>query len=188
MNIATSTRKLINVYVQEPKYVFPRKDLSDEVYAEAIEALIGVATDIIPINRERKTVYLAPRVTRPMAGWWWIGGRMYPGEPEEIAAQRNFQRETGLTIDPSRFEFVQMHRLISNEREQTPHTKGLDFLIFAFALEVSDQEAMLISSNLEKKEYTGMLGEFTRTSLVTEKVHKSILDFYNAVFDKILQE
>ncbi|MBI4137760.1 MAG: hypothetical protein HY472_00740 [Candidatus Sungbacteria bacterium] len=157
-----------------PDYKFERVFLPEDVFNQARPAFIQECTDIIPINRQRRTLYLAPRISQPMAGWWWIGGRRYPGETKREAAKRNFNRETSLHFGEKQFENVSHHELLC---------LGIHYSIWTFAAEVSPDHVAYISDHLDQKEYdrTKGLREFTREQLIKERIHPSILTFYDKI-------
>jgi ADP-ribose pyrophosphatase YjhB (NUDIX family) len=158
--------------------------LPEGVHSQATEALVFVGTDIIPINRERKTIYLTRRAVKPMQGWWWIGGRMFPGECEEDSARRCLKRETSLDFPPERFQFVDMCRHLCKDRQQEPQDKGLDNLCYTYVVELSPEELAQASQNLNEKEYEQGVGlqEFDQKRLAREGVRPAILDLYDEIF------
>lgn len=160
-----------------------QKFLPDEVYAQALESFVVVCTDVVPINRSRRTIYLARRAVKPMQGWWWIGGRMFAGEHEQESVKRCFRRETSLDLPSERFEYVAMYRYWWKDRKQEPQDKGADDLSYTFVVELTSEELRKVSHKLDKKEYAqGGLQEFDRERLSIENVHPAILDLYNRVF------
>lgn len=177
----------VKLYKEKPALVFKPGRIDDNVqYAKALEAFIVVATDCLMINRRRRTAHLAWRRARPMPNqWWFIGGRMLPGEAENVAMSRRFERETRMAIDPTRFQLLSfMGRYLMKDRQQEPQDTPCDSLAFIFALDVSDEEISRIHRNLDSSEYESGLGlqEFTRDQLVAAGVFCSIIDAYDAAF------
>lgn len=160
------------------------KFLSEKAYAKVMEALIIVCADAVITNFERKTFYLAKRKTKPAQGWWWMGGRMFAFEDEVDAVKRCFKRETSLDIERDRFRFVRMYRYTWKDREQKPQNRGSDTLAYTFAIELSYEEIILVSQNLDEKEYEREIGlqEFNRDRMEEEHVHPAILDLYDHMF------
>jgi ADP-ribose pyrophosphatase YjhB (NUDIX family) len=158
--------------------------LSDETYAEAISAMVFVTSDAVIVNRERKTFYLAKRRALPMAGWWWIGGRVYSSEPANKAIARIFKRETELDIPANRFKFMLMQRYIWSTRQQEPQEVGSDCLSYIHIVELYESEIESACANLDPKEYDASVGlqEFTRDELAEINAHDAIQDMYITVF------
>lgn len=158
-------------------YKFKRVFLPDDVFAQARPAFIHDCTDIIPVNLEERRLYLAPRISQPMAGWWWIGGRRFPGEAKNEAARRNFRRETKLDLPVERFQPVPWgsHDLIC---------PGIHYFIHAFFVDVAPEEVQHASQNLDEKEYDRSKGlsAFNGEDLKRLNIHPSIEDLYQALF------
>lgn len=178
----------VKLYKEASDIVFrPRRIKDDRQYAEALEALIVVATDCLLINQRNRTVYLTRRRAKPMSNhWWFVGGRMLPGELEHVAMSRRFKRETKLDINPEQFRFLHIGRYFMKNREQEPQDTPSDNLTFVFCLDVTEEEVAKISANLDSAEYFAENGlrEFTREQLVTEGVFTSVLDAYDVAFHR----
>lgn len=170
-------------YKEDPTHTMPRQFLSDEVYAQAIATLVFCTTDAVIVDRMKKTIWLAKRRAKPMQGWWWIGGRILAGEPEEVAIVRNFKRETGLDLPAERFQFVLLQRYQWKDRAQEPQKIGSDCLSYVHVVDLSRNELAQVSRQLDEKEYLDVgLTEFTREQLVEEDVHEAIIDLYDEIF------
>ena len=158
--------------------------LDDETYGEAIRSLIVVAADALPINRERKTFYLAKRIAKPIRGWWELGGRIFSGEPERDAISRIVKREASIDVSPERFILVSQGRYFLKDRQQEPQDASNDTFCYHFAVELSDTELKFASANLDEKEYQRNVGlqEFDRARIVKDNVEQPILDLYDTVF------
>ncbi len=78
---------LIKSYTEEGFILPEERYLSEHDYANAIQSLVVVCTDIVIINREEKRIYLAYRKAKPMNNYWWIGGRMRAGETKEESSE-----------------------------------------------------------------------------------------------------
>ena len=173
-----------NLYEEERKKVYPSVILEEIDYGRGIETLVVVCTDIGIIDSESKTLYLARRALRPASGrWWFIGGRIFVGEPEKKSAQRCFKRETGLLIEECRFQFVCMNRYFFKDRQQAPHEVGCDSLCYTFAIQLTSKEREQIV--LDSREYQGgSLREFKREELQSGgEVWLPLCDFYTKVFE-----
>jgi len=171
-------------YIEEGHKKMPRKFLPDKAYGEAIEAFVVVCADVVPINRERRTFYLTKRSSKPIQGWWELGGKIFAGEPEEEAISRIVKRETGMELPSKRFSLVSKGRYFCKDRQQEPQDVGCDSLVFHYVVELSEEELRIANSNLDKNEYERGVGleEFSRQRIVDEDVPEAILDLYDTVF------
>ena len=162
----------------------PRVFLDDATYGKAIQGLVIVVADAVPINRERRTFHLAKRIAKPIRGWWELGGRIFPGEPESEAISRIIQREASIEVSPERFTLVSQNRYFLKDRQQEPQDAGTDAFCYHFVVELSDYELKIASANLDEKEYERSVGlqEFDRARIVKENVEQPILDLYDTVF------
>lgn len=158
--------------------------LDDEVYSKALSALVVVCTDIVLINKERRTFFLAKRTIESMKGWWCMGGRMMRGETELDSVRRLMKRETSLDVATSRFTYVTTNRYWCKYREQEPQEEGGDYICFVFALELGQDEIAAASANLDPAEYEPTLGlvECARDDLLELKVRPQLIDLYDRVF------
>lgn len=172
------------LYKEKTAISLPRKFLDDKEYTDALEAFVLVCTDCVFIHKKRRTFYLARRKSKPMSDWWFIGGRSYAGEEELASMRRCLKRETGLDINPDRFEFLTMKRYFFKDRQQAPQDKGCDSLCYIFAVFATDEEITIASSNLDPKEYDSEFGlkEFGPEELANENVFSSIIDLYEYFF------
>jgi ADP-ribose pyrophosphatase YjhB (NUDIX family) len=177
--------KIPALYKDLPALEMSSVYVSDEVYAQAIEAFIVVCADTLIINRTNKTFYLAKRKAKPCANWYMIGGRMRRGEREAQAAQKNFNRETGLSLAEERFTFWGLRRFWWKDRQQEPQDKGVDTLNYNFIVELTPEELQSAALHLDPKEYEQELGfkEFTRDDLISHSVHPVIVDIYTDCFN-----
>ena len=174
----------VPTFIEDKKHTFVPKRLADAEYADAIQCLTVVCTDVCIIDRHNKLFYLAPRKSKPFANkWWYIGGRSLFGERENYSIQRCFKRETGLLINKDRFELIQMNRYLLVDREFEPCNIGTDSLCYTFVIELTDQERSQLV--LDKDEYTNGkdLKSFDRKELAESKdVPPPILELYDKVF------
>ncbi len=171
------------VYTENPNHKLAAVRLSDEEYGRAIQALIILCVDAVIVNNERRTIYLTKRRTKPMDGWWWIGGRRVFGKSAEESMVTNFARETGLKLSPDRFEFILRQEYVWKDREQEPQDVGSHNDSNVHTVTLTDEELASVNENLDQTEYDGTgLVEFTREKLVEEQVHPAILGLYDAYF------
>lgn len=173
-----------HAYKEDMTHIIPRKRLDPSIYRKAIESLVIVCADAVPINRQKKTFYLCKRRRKPNPGWWWIGGRLFAGELPEEAIQRHFRRETSLRLTQKRFTLISLNRYFWKDREQRPQNIGCDGLVYTFIIEPSRIELGIIAKHLDPREYDAKHGlqEFDYKRLKQEKVNSAILDLYKEVF------
>lgn len=159
----------------------PNAPLSEEVYAEAMGAMVVVCTDVVCINRHHRTVLLAHRRVKPMPGLWVVGGRVRAGESFKEAAVRKLADEIKIVVAKSRLGFVREDRFIWSERQQEPQNVGSDNICHVFHLELTTRELELV--RLDPSEYADtQLREYSRQALVAAGVHERILDLYDEIF------
>lgn len=158
--------------------------LPDDVYAQALESFVLACVDVVVIDSGDKTLYLAKRIARPGAGWWWMGGRMVAGEEPRQTAVRVFARETDFHIDPAKLSFVALQRNFFADRKQEPIDKGTDGICYVYAIELKDSERNAVAAHLDSKEYEASLGlvPFTKERIETEGVREQVRDVYEALF------
>ena len=161
---------LVRSYTESGYRPIPPIRLSDEEYAKALQCFVPVCADIVPINSANKFIYLAKRKTKPMLGWWWIGGRMMPHETKEEAAIRSFKRETDVSLTTDRLKLVAILDYRCRDRAQMPDNIGAHMLGITFTVEPTPEELVHASQNLERKEYdrTNGLNAFDRSGLVSK--------------------
>ncbi|MBI2039439.1 MAG: NUDIX domain-containing protein [Candidatus Niyogibacteria bacterium] len=175
---------LVQSYTEAGFKPIPSLRLSDEEYGRVLQCLVYTCTDIVPIDAERKVIYLARRASKPNASWWWIGGRMAAHETKEEAAVRNFRRETGLEISEDRLKLVAIVDCRWKDRAQPPQEIGCHPATYVFTIELTAEERAGVSANLDAQEYEREIGlsDFSREQLVGEKVVSPILELYDHIF------
>ena len=174
----------LGIYREASNHRIQPVRLDDKTYAEAIQSFVIVCTDAIVFNRERRTVFLARRLVKPMQGWWIIGGRMQAGESPHQSMRRCFKRETSLDLPDERFNLLRLNRYLWKDREQEPQNAGSDDLCFTFSIELTKQEIQKASQALERDEYeAGGLSEFNYAKLNREGVNPIIIDLFDQFFN-----
>lgn len=159
--------------------------LTDKVYSQALEAMVVVCADAVIVNKEKKTFILANRISKPMQGWWVIGGRVMRGEDPLEAIKRKFKQETGLNIPTKRFEFVTFIRHQWRNRQQKPQNKPVDDISYTFAIELNKKEIAKLQKSLDAKEYSNKdpIKEFNEKEI--QKLNPAIIYLYNLIFKKM---
>lgn len=156
----------------------------DAVYGCMLDNMILVTVDVLLINWQRRTCWLAKRKIYPMRGIWQFGGRRNWGETPLEAIRRCFKREAGLDLLLGRFLFLAHVEYLWREREQPPQDRGVHCSADQFALAVTDEEVALVRTGLEKGEYDREFGlrEYTREQMVAEGLHQALIDAFDLVF------
>jgi hypothetical protein len=125
--------------------------LTDVQYALALDAVVKACSDVLLINGPN--VLLARRKVEPQPGWWFIGGRMRPGETPQEAAARHVSHDLGLTIEASEFNFLSVASYVWARRKQQPQENGTADVALIFYAEISDGDAKkLLFRNTEEYE------------------------------------
>lgn len=161
--------------------------ISDPTYAEMVQKTPIPCTDvIITLDGDDQAIYLAKRTAFPMAGIWCLGGRMFfNDETLEDSAARCIYLETGVRIDPVRFEHIGPLHLYSWVKVAQGDFGGKN-LATTFRLTVNAKELELMKIGLQSREYDPQFGmqRFDRNRLVDENVHPAILDLFDNIFQQ----
>ncbi len=176
---------LIKSYTEAGYQPIPPVRMSDADYAGALQCFVPACVDIVPINSDKKWIYLARRRTKPMIGWWWIGGRMMPHDTRlEEAAIRSFQRETDVLLTADRLKLTAILDYRFKDRAQMPDNIGCHALGITFTVELTYEEIIHVSDNLDRNEYYQRDGlvPFDRAFLVFEKASAPVLELYDHIF------
>ena len=121
--------------------------LPEDAYAAALDALVIVCVDCIPMHDGK--VLLSHRTREPHPSWWVNGGRMRKGEFFADAASRLMWTELGLRLAPDRFHLVGYYNLMWDTRAQAPRNNGCHTLSVAHTMRLTDGEAAQIAPNEE---------------------------------------
>ncbi|PIZ92893.1 MAG: hypothetical protein COX82_03780 [Candidatus Magasanikbacteria bacterium CG_4_10_14_0_2_um_filter_41_10] len=149
------------IYREDPAHQFPSPLLDAVVYALASAAMIVVTVDVMIINRARRSVFLSKLSAPPQKGWYWyMGGRRFPGEDARSAMHRKFHQETGLDVDPHRFEFVTIAEHTFVDREEEPQDVGRHSMAHTYVIELTADEIETVRRGLDPTEFVeGFLEE-----------------------------
>mmetsp|Transcript_7859 Transcript_7859/g.21426 ORF Transcript_7859/g.21426 Transcript_7859/m.21426 type:complete len:233 (+) Transcript_7859:53-751(+) len=128
-----------------------RKFLDDVAYGEALDSIVKGCSDLLVVSADGKSVLLGKRLVHPQPDWWFIGGRMMPGDTPGSSCTRIVRRELGLELDPTRFTYVCSASLAWDMREQAPRTNGTTDVQIVLSLRLTADEAGRIK--LDAKEY-----------------------------------
>ncbi|KAL3788246.1 hypothetical protein ACHAW5_005297, partial [Stephanodiscus triporus] len=133
--------------------------LPDAEYGVALDNLVKGCTDVLLLSPDGKRIFLGKRCVQPQPDWWFMGGRMLPGETPVDSCRRLLLRETGgLTdVDPSRFVAVCAQSFAFGMREQEPSDHGTCDVQLCYMLRLSDDEyeagKVVVASVLDVNEY-----------------------------------
>jgi len=171
-------------YYNFPEKPFNQTRIEDDKYKVFMGYFIIVCTDVVIVNPENRSIYLAYRKTKPSDYWWFIGGTRRAGESPEKSAIRCFKRETTLRLDKSRFSLISLNEFIWPNREQKPQDKGSHNLAHTFSVNLNKKELREVSNNLDSNEYYNKKGirEFSRQDLIENNVHQAVIDTYDLLF------
>ncbi len=178
---------LVCAYEESYSRGIERIRLSDYDYGRALQSIVPATVDVVVVDRVKELFYLAQRVIKPMEGWWWMGGRMYPDETPHTAILRKFREETSVSIDPDRLMHAAVFNYRWKDREQEPQDIGCQTIAHVFAYDATDEERERIATGLCTTEYapTGTLRHFNREELIREGVHQAVLDLYTHLFPSV---
>ncbi|KKU78935.1 MAG: hypothetical protein UY04_C0022G0003 [Parcubacteria group bacterium GW2011_GWA2_47_7] len=169
---------------REPEVVFHPRRLSENEYAHAIEGMIVVCVDVLFCDQATKSLYLLKRKAKPWSDWWFVGGRLLPGEDARVGMVRKIQSEIGLLLSEERLHFVSMNRYFFKERNQIPHNIGSDSLAYLFSVNLTQEEATLANTQIDPNEYESDVGfqKFSFKEIQSLGVHPAIFDAYKRIF------
>lgn len=171
-------------YTEAGTKLFKAVLLSDELYAQAIDAFIVVCTDFVPVNRTKKVIYLAKRSVQPARGVWRFGGRQRTGEGIQESCVRLAKRELDLTIAPERFVYLLANEDVWAVRKHEPTDNPFHGFDHVFSIELSEEEIKHAAAHLDPKEYDAEFGiqAYDRERLLKEEVHPQLIDMYDTLF------
>jgi ADP-ribose pyrophosphatase YjhB (NUDIX family) len=121
--------------------------LPEDVYAAALDALVIVCVDCIPLYEGK--MLLSRRTRLPHASWWVNGGRMRKGELYGEAASRIMHAELGLRLEPDHFILLGYYNLLWDSRAQVPQGNGCHTLSVAHTAQLTAAQVAAISPNEE---------------------------------------
>ena len=128
-----------------------RKFLADKEYGEALDTLVKACSDLLLQSPDGTKVFIGKRLVHPQPDWWFVGGRIFPGETPVQSCCRLLKRELSLEIEPTRFETVCCQSLAWGMRQQAPMTNGTTDSQVVLSLRLSEAEVEKVV--LDPKEY-----------------------------------
>ena len=121
--------------------------MSSQSYGQALDSLVFACVDIFALHDDK--VIIAKRSRHPQADWWIFGGRMKTGEEIAQSAQRLMRIETGLDINPSRFEYLTTFVAAWRKRSHAPEQHGSHNVSITVTVELSKSEFQMMELNDE---------------------------------------
>eukprot|EP01116_Phalansterium_solitarium_P023897 TRINITY_DN8588_c0_g1_i1.p1 TRINITY_DN8588_c0_g1~~TRINITY_DN8588_c0_g1_i1.p1 ORF type:complete len:219 (+),score=17.48 TRINITY_DN8588_c0_g1_i1:47-703(+) len=127
--------------------------LPDDEYAKALDCLVKATCDIILTSEQTGQVLVGKRKVEPCADWWFVGGRMKPGERVEQACARLVSRELSIPIsDWTRFKTVGHYSFVWDKRVQVPVDHGTADIATHLTIALTAPEIAQISLDLQEYE------------------------------------
>ena len=134
------------------EFVSHRKFLRDKEYGEALDSIVKGCTDLLVTSVDGSRVLVGKRSVHPQPDWWFIGGRMLPGDTPASSCARILKRELGLDVPAERIRFVCAASLAWDRRVQEPQTNGTCDLQLVLSTQLTADEAGRV--RLDAQEYT----------------------------------
>ncbi len=178
--------------------------LSDEVFAASNARYILVCTDVVFVNPEKKTFYLALRTEKPAQGVWWpVGGSRLAGQTDKQAIEAILARELGVQKDAAqeiaesrRLKFARHFEVIWKDRQQLPQEKITHAVANLFSLEVTEPELEKFTGTLNTRDFdvTEGIREFSLAELEsmadadedahpgTRSAYRVVIEHWHAIF------
>ena len=128
-----------------------RKFLADKEYGEALDTLVKACSDMLLLSPDGNKIFLGKRLVQPQPDWWFVGGRIFPGETPARSCCRLLKRDLGLAIDPARMQPVCAQSLAWGMREQLPKENGTTDSQVVLSLQLTEAEVEKVV--LDPKEY-----------------------------------
>lgn len=120
---------------------------------DTVDNLVKGCTDVLLLNPEGTHIFAGKRCVQPQPDWWFMGGRMFPGETPVQSAQRLLKRELGLEVDGERFRIVCAQAFAFGMREQEPKEHGTTDAQFCYKVQLRNA-GEVEKVVLDEKEYS----------------------------------
>ena len=151
----------------EPHHKF----LPDDEYGRALDSLVKACSDVLVVDPRSSRIYLGKRCVEPQPDWWYIGGRVKPGDTPQQGAARNVHRELGLDLPSERFAVLANYSFVWQTRTQPPICNGTADISTIHVLELTVEEAGKVV--LDPKEYSDA-GWFDPDELLVGDFHPAL--------------
>eukprot|EP00897_Mesotaenium_endlicherianum_P006555 jgi/Mesen1/5928/ME000301S05069 len=128
--------------------------LEDKEYGLALDCLVKACTDLFILDGEGSNcnILLGKRIVEPQPDWWFMGGRMKPGETPEQSVARLVGRELNLIVNPVDIKLIGVHSYAWQRRQQLPMDNGTCDISACFSLVL--EKAVVDSIKFDEKEYS----------------------------------
>ncbi|CAI7902736.1 unnamed protein product [Closterium sp. NIES-53] len=136
-------------------YKSPGVFLADAEYGRALDCLVKACADFFILDTdssENCRILLGKRKVEPQPDWWFMGGRMRPGEKPEDSVVRLLSRELGVTVEPGAVRFLSVHSYWWYRRVQAPVENGTCDISGVFTVAIGADQAAAIK--LDEEEYS----------------------------------
>ncbi|CAI5480132.1 unnamed protein product [Closterium sp. Yama58-4] len=136
-------------------YKSPGVFLADAEYGRALDCLVKACADFFILDTdssENCRILLGKRKVEPQPDWWFMGGRMRPGERPEDSVVRLLSRELGVTVEPGAVRFLGVHSYWWYRRVQAPVENGTCDISGVFTVAIGAEQAAAIK--LDEEEYS----------------------------------
>lgn len=129
-----------------------RTRLPDKEYGEALDCIVKGCSDMLLLSPDANSVLLGKRIVHPQPDWWFVGGRIFPGETPTQSCCRLLKRELSLDVEPARLRSVCCASLAWGRREQPPQEHGTTDIQIALTLQLTSDEVDRV--RLDPAEYS----------------------------------
>ncbi|EKX43055.1 hypothetical protein GUITHDRAFT_54381, partial [Guillardia theta CCMP2712] len=116
-----------------------RTFLPDDEYGKALDNFVKGCSDML-ITDPKGNIFLGKRIVHPQPDWWYVGGRMMPGESPSSSCSRLLKRELSLDIAPERFRSICYNSMAWGMREQQPKSNGTCDVNIVLTVELTQEE------------------------------------------------
>lgn len=154
-------------------FVSRRKFLADKAYGEALDSIVKGCTDLLVTSADGSEVLVGRRNVHPQPDWWFVGGRMMPGDTPASSCARILKRELGLDVPAGRIRFVCAASLAWDRRVQAPAENGTCDVQLVLSTQLTQDEAARV--RLDAEEYA------TSEWMAVETVAAGGADFHPAL-------
>lgn len=127
-------------YHETGAFTSRRTFLPDDEYGVALDNLVKGCADVLIVNPAGTRVFTGKRRVQPQPDWWFMGGRMFPGETPVESGRRLLRRELGLEVEAERFRVVCAQAFAFGMREQEPKEHGTTDAQFCYRVQLKDEE------------------------------------------------
>lgn len=129
-------------------------------YERAVRGLPILCVDVILYTPSGLPVLLKRR-NEPLAGEWWVpGGRVYKGEPVDVAAVRKLKEECGVAAERGALEFVGYYEEVFNKSRFGLGKYHAVSLVFASRVPVRPTDLTLDDQHSEAREFAALPAAF----------------------------